>query len=252
MMLNVEQRGGIGMLHMTHGRANAMDTEFCAGLAAELERQREQDVQALVITGQGRIFSAGVDLLRLVEGGPSYLSGFLPALGRLFETLFSYPKPVVAAVNGHAIAGGCILACAADYRLMTQQKGRIGVPELLVGVPFPTIALEIMRNAVAPQHLANLLYSGETVAPAQAVEYGMIDELVESDALLERAIAAAERLASLPSRAFTLTKQQLRAPAIQRLREIGPQFDAIAQQLWEAPSTQEAVKAYVAQTLKQG
>lgn len=251
-MLNVEQRGGIGILHMTHGRANAMDTEFCEGLAAELERQREQDVQALVITGQGRIFSAGVDLLRLVEGGPSYLSGFLPALGRLFETLFSYPKPVVAAVNGHAIAGGCILACAADYRLMTQQKGRIGVPELLVGVPFPTIALEIMRNAVAPQHLANLLYSGETVAPAQAVEYGMIDELVESDALLERAIAAAERLASLPPRAFTLTKQQLRAPAIQRLREIGPQFDAIAQQLWEAPSTQEAVKAYVAQTLKQG
>lgn len=249
-MIDVEQRGHISVLHMTHGKANALDIEFCEAITVRLEEYRHASTQALVLIGHGQIFSAGVNLLRVLEGGPVYLTAFLPALRTVFETLFCYPKPVVAAINGHAVAGGCLMACAADYRLMSQQTGRIGVPELLVGIPFPTIALEIMRGVVAPHHLSELLYGGATVDPAQALELGLVDALVDSGTLLEQAVAAAETLAALPALAFALTKRQVREPVMKRVREDGPQFDRVAQELLEAPATLAAIRAYVAKTFK--
>src|SRR5262249_50576216 len=135
-MIDIEQSGKTLILHLAHGRANALDTEFCNAIASEFEKARTAPVDAVVVTGRGQIFSAGVDLLRVLDGGTAYLNGFLPALINLFETVFAYPKPVVAAINGHAIAGGCVLACAADYRVMAKGETRIGIPELRVGVPF--------------------------------------------------------------------------------------------------------------------
>jgi enoyl-CoA hydratase len=249
-MIDVKRRGQIGVFHMTHGKANALDVEFCEGITAELEVNRHSSTQALVLIGQGQIFSAGVDLQRLLEGGPVYAATLLPALHTVFEALFCYPKPVVAAINGYAIAGGCVLACAADYRLMGQQTGRIGVPELLVGVPFPTIALEIMRGVVAPHQFPALLYGGATFDPVQAVERGLVDALVESGTLLDQAVAEAEILAALPPLAFELTKRQIRGPAMKRVREDGPQFDVAVQELWEAPTTLAAIRAYVDRTFK--
>src|SRR5215470_15488192 len=99
-MLEVERHGPISVIHMAHGKANAIDVEFCETLMAHLEGYREAPTQALVLTGHGQIFSAGVDLLRVLEGGSAYLATFLPALRTVFETLFCYPKPVVAAING--------------------------------------------------------------------------------------------------------------------------------------------------------
>ena len=104
-----------------------------------------QAKSALVITGQGKIFSAGVDLKRLSKEGAAYIRKFLPALDKLYDAVFFHPKPVVAAVNGHAVAGGAVLACCADRRIMARAGGRIGVTELLVGVPFPALAFEIVR-----------------------------------------------------------------------------------------------------------
>ena len=115
-----------------------------------------------MLTGQGKMFSAGVDLIKLRQGGADYIRKFLPSLHKLYEAVFFHPKPVVAAVNGHAIAGGCVLAACADRRIMARGLGRIGVTELLVGVPFPALAFEIVRPAVPPRYLAEVTYSGAT------------------------------------------------------------------------------------------
>jgi enoyl-CoA hydratase len=249
-MLEIVQHGKVSVLHMRHGKANALDVEFCEGLTARLEELLQSPAQAIVLTGEGRIFSAGVDLLRVVAGGPEYLSLFLPVLARVLETLFYYPRPVVAAVNGHAIAGGCLLACAADHRLMAQKAGRIGVPELLVGVPFPTTALEVLRFAAAPQYLQELVYRGGTFPPEDALVRGLVDVVVEPGQLLEQALAAAERLAALPATAFTLTKQQLREPAMKRIREEGARWDVAIREYWARPETLAAMGEYVARTFK--
>ena len=113
----------VAVLTMTHGKANALDIEFCDALAARFDDLRKADAKAVVLTGRGKIFSAGVDLKRLSAGGAEYTRRFLPTLHRLYEAVFFHPKPVVAAVNGHAIAGGCVLACCADRRLMARARG---------------------------------------------------------------------------------------------------------------------------------
>ena len=154
-MIEVTEQDGVALLRMADGKANAMSLDFCEALTA-----RFADVlpaRAVVVTGTGRIFSAGVDLLRLLDGGVPYIRAFLPALRTMLAAVFSHPRPVVAAINGHAVAGGCVLACAADRRLMARDAGRIGVPELLVGVAFPSVALEIMRCAMAPQYFEDAI-----------------------------------------------------------------------------------------------
>jgi enoyl-CoA hydratase len=249
-MIDLELRGEVAVLIMRHGKANAMDDAFCEDIIKRLDEVRTSPARAVVITGQGNIFSAGVDLVRALDGGPDYFRHFLPPLRRAFEELFFFEKPIVAAVNGHAMAGGCVLTCAADHRLMAQGNGRIGITELLVGVPFPVIALEIMRHAAAPQHFERIVYSGATFAPEVAIDLGLVDEVVAGDAVLERAIAAAEKLAAIGPAAFALTKRQGRQPVRERLDRDGPRFDPAVDAIWYAPETAARIRDYVTRTFK--
>ena len=161
-MIEVMHQNEIAVLRMVHGKANALDVEFCNALAAAFEEQRTGPARAVVVTGTGNIFSAGVDLLRISAEGEGYVRQFLPALHRMFDAAFNLPKPMVAAVNGHAMAGGCVLACCADVRIAARGSGRIGITEMLVGVPFPALAFEVMRYAANPQYLADMALSGAT------------------------------------------------------------------------------------------
>src|SRR5439155_1238277 len=127
----------------------------------------------LVLVGTGSAFSAGVDLFRILDGGEDYAARFIPALSGAFDDIFAYRRPVVAAVNGHAIAGGCVIVSCADHRLMADGRGRIGVPELLVGVPFPAVALLAVRYGVGDVGAADLVYSGATLLPDEALRRGL-------------------------------------------------------------------------------
>ena len=245
-MIELTEQGGVAVLRLAHGKANAMSLEFCEALTARLTAVSSS--RAVVLTGTGHIFSAGVDLLRLTEGGASYVRKFLPALCAMFAAVFSHRAPVVAAINGHAIAGGCVLACAADRRLMARDGGHIGVTELLVGVPFPPVAMEIMRCATAPQFFADAIFSGATVTPLEALARGWVHEVVEPPALLERAVEAANALAALPPDAFALSKRQVRQPALARMQ--APDVDAAIEQIWTSSETLARVRDYVARTLR--
>src|SRR5262245_44009371 len=174
-MIELDRRGPIAVLMLAHGKANVLDLEMCEALAARIEECQATWCRAVVVTARGSIFSAGVDLLRIVNEGAPYVRRYLPALSRMLEAMIVYPKPMVAAVNGHALAGGCMIACTADRRLMVRGSGRIGVPELVVGVPFPPVPLEIIRFAVAQPHLAQVIFSGVTADADRAVECGLVD-----------------------------------------------------------------------------
>lgn len=248
-MIDISRRGSIAVLRLAHGKANAMDVEFCGAIAQRVaECDGDPSVAAILITGQAQIFSAGVDLVRVVDGGAAYVRQFLPALGASLQAVFACTKPIVAAVNGHAIAGGCILACAADYRVMARGAGRIGIPELIVGVPFPVVPIEIMRFAAPPNRLQQWIYGGVTFDADGAVATGLVDAAVDADRLETDALAAAERMAKLPATAFALTKRRLREPALERMRATAD--DDAARAAWESPETLDAVRGYVERTLK--
>lgn len=248
-MIDLERRGGIAILTMRHGKANAFDLELCDALTARFEEVRRSPVDAVVITGQANVFSAGVDLLRVLDGGAAYVRQFLPALSRAFMAVFDCPTPVVAAVNGHAIAGGCILACAADVRVMAAGNGRIGVPELVVGVPFPAAAFEIVRS-IGVRRTGALVLEGRLLSPNEAEQDGLVDRLADADALLDAAIRDAESLAARPRDAFAMTKRQLRAPAMERIERGRSSIDPEVIDSWCADSTLARIRTYVERTLK--
>ncbi len=239
---------GIETLRIEHGKANALDVELCRGLDAALADAEGRE-GPLVLTGTGSMFSAGVDLFRVVDGGRDYIAQFLPALSELFLRLFMLPRPVVAAINGHAIAGGCILACACDYRVMGEGKGRIGLPELAVGVPFPASAIELLRSVTDPVRLHEFLFIGKTYDAREAVAAGLVNEAVRLEEVLDRATAMARDLGSRPAASYRITKHFLRGPAAERIRaaerDRGELIDA-----WAAPETLEAVRGYLARTLR--
>lgn len=247
-MIDVKTESGIAILIIRHGKANALDIELCEELARSFAELRS--ARAVVITGQGRIFSAGVDLLRVSAGGAAYVREFLPALRRLYDAVFFHDKPVVAAINGHAVAGGCVLACCADRRIMVRGVGRVGVTELLVGVPFPSLAFEIVRSAVPAHLLPGFVFGGATYESDEALRLGWVDTLADADTLIREALAAAEQLAKLSAPAFAQSKKQLRQPVVERIAQSGAANDEIVTDIWAAPETVSYIRDYVARTLK--
>jgi enoyl-CoA hydratase len=246
-MIERSQHEGILTLRLAHGKVSALDVELLGTLLEELDGTAE-DVRAVILTGTGSIFSAGVDLFRVTREGADYVRRFLPLLCRFLRTLFTFPRPVVAAVNGHAIAGGCVIALACDVRLMAEGIGTIGVPELLVGVPFPTAALEVVRFAVPADKVQSLIYTGRTLSAREALSAGLIDEVVTPDSLLSRAQELAQRLALIPTPAYRLTKQSLRAETLTRIDK-GELTDQAALEVWSSPQTLAHVREYLRRTL---
>jgi len=239
-MLDLEERGEVAIMRLQHGKVNALDLEL---LLAITEAMRAVDqARAVVITGSGSVFSAGVDLQRIVAGGPSYVREFLPALSDSFMAIFDHPGPVVAAVNGHAIAGGCVIAAACDVRLMAQ--GKIGLAELSVGVPFPPAAMEIMRHATGPA-IGHLVLTAALLDPAQAQSIGLIQHVCTAEVLLESAVDRARQMARTPAGVFSVSKRQLQQPARDRIAARSGEEEAVAE-MWSSERTRDAIALYLA------
>ena len=183
----------------------------------------------------------------MISAGGDYIQQFVEALDAALRGVFLFPKPAVAAVNGHAIAGGAILTFACDHRLMT--GGRIGVPELVVGVPFPALALAIVRYAIPRHHLQPMIYFGRTIEADAAQEMGIIDELPIASDLLGRAQTIAQTLAAIPRDAFRLTKRQLREPYLRDASHIAVASTEEIDATWAAPETHAHIREYLAKTI---
>jgi enoyl-CoA hydratase len=240
-MLELEERGAVTIVRLAHGKVNALDTDLLHAIAAVMGSLPRG--QAVVLTGAGRAFSAGVDLKRIAQGGTEYVRVFRPALSQAVKAVFDHPGPVVAAVNGHAIAGGCVLAVACDLRLMSD--GTIGLSEMRVGVPFPGVALEVVRHA-AGTRARRLVLEAALLSPDEAVAAGLIDRVTAAGSLLDEAVAEAEWLGRIPADVYAFTKRQLQEPARIRIDAISADDDDAATAMWAAPATQSAINGFIA------
>jgi enoyl-CoA hydratase len=251
-MIHREDIGAVTVLRFEHGKANAVDIDLFEALCAQLEQLETEPPRAVVLTGNGSSFSAGVDLNQVVEGGADYLRRFLPLLTRTVRKLFTYPRPVLAAVNGHAIAGGCVLVCACDLRVATTGPAKIGLTELLVGVPFPVAALEAARFALPDRLVQNLVYTGRLLSGQEAQAVGLVDELAEPEALLPTTIARAEQLQRIAPAAFAATKKHLRAATLDRMGQLEISHDDDVIRQWSLPETHERIRGFLAATVGKG
>ena len=244
-MIHREDHDDIAVLRLEHGKVHALDVELLQDLVRALTEVDAEGVRAVVLTGTGTTFSAGVDLARVVEGGRTYLDRFLPLLTEALLRMFTLPRPLVAAINGHAIAGGCLFAAASDHRVFVEGEARIGVPELLVGVPFPTIALEILRFAVPGAHLQELVYGGRNYPPADALRLRLVDEVAPAAVVLPRALAVARQFAHVPAESFRIVKASLRRPALERVERGREHVDAQIYAAWGSPEVQQSIRHHL-------
>lgn len=249
-MIEIEHRDQVAMLRMTRDKGNALNAELISALLAALDQLERSAARSAVITGQGTVFGAGVDLAALLDGGPQYIRRFLPLLIELFERLATFPKPLVAAVNGHAIAGGAIIMLACDARLLARGTARIGLTEIQVGVLFPAWALEIARFAVPPQHFPALICAGRTYLPDDALERGLVDQLVDFDQLLNRACQVAGELGAIPSAKYAATKLAVRRPMIEAARQQSALTGAAIVDDWCSDETRRLISEFFEKNVK--
>jgi enoyl-CoA hydratase len=239
-MIQIDQQGEVAVVRLEHGKVNALDVELLRAISETM--QKVADTGAIVLTGAGSCFSAGVDLRRIVDGGPAYAEEFLPALSEAFLAVFDCPRPVIAAINGHALAGGCIIAAASDVRLMS--GGTLGLTELAVGVQFPTVPLEIARHAFGAR-ASRLALTAKPFGVDEALRLGLIDDIVPAADLLDEAVRRATDLARMPAAVYAATKEQLHRDARRRIEDRREADDRAAASVWMSDDTRQAIATFV-------
>jgi len=210
-----EIRDGVAVLHLDRPRANAFSPELVADISSALAAHA--DARAVVISSAlPGMFSAGWDLPLLVDRDRRGMEEFVGAYSDLVRQLFVFGPPVVAALPGHAIAGGLIFAMAADERIAAEGSGKFGLSEVILGVSVPQCLMEPFRHVVGPRVMERLAATGENKDVAGALAAGLIDRAVPGDQLLDVAVERARVLGGLSAPAYAAVKRRSRAAAVAR------------------------------------
>lgn len=242
------EHGAIVELRLARPPVNALDPTLCEAVSHALRDAIASGARAVVLAGGPNVFSAGLDVPYLLSLGDDR-SALLHAWTGFFETaraLAASPVPVVAAMAGHAPAGGCVLALCCDYRIMASGAYRIGLNETQVGLVAPEGIQRLLRRVVGAHRAERLLVAGELVDADLALALGLVDELVDiardPAAVTQRAVAWLDGLLGLPGQAMLQTRAIARADLIAALEprriEVERFIDA-----WQAPGTQAALSA---------
>ena len=246
--MRIERNGPVALLRMENGKANAISAtllERLDGLIAQLG-----DARAAVITGQGSAFCAGLDLPALADLDRATMRGFIRRFDAVMLRIFELPIPLIAAVNGHAVAGGCVLALQADVRIGADREARIGLNETQLGIGLPAPVVETLRWQVPGSSLAPLALEGRLVSPREALQLGLFHELVPEADLLPRALQRASALAALPPVGLRMVKDSLRKPAAAAARANEDAESERWLDTWFSPESQQRLKESVARLKK--
>ncbi len=221
---------------------NALGSEMMQFL---LERVAEANGRPILLTGTGDAFSAGLNLREVASLDEGGMERFLRLLERLMSTLFAYPGPVVGLVNGHAIAGGCVLTLCCDHRVaLPSPRTKIGLNETALGVRFPPRTMAIVRHRVPRQHIDRVVLGAALHDPATALELGLVDQVGED----ARALAEAELAmrASYDPAAYAAAKAALRGEVARPRPEDEASFMREVLPTWTSPAIRARVTALLA------
>jgi 3,2-trans-enoyl-CoA isomerase len=209
--VQLQKRDGIATLTLARGRVNAINGPVVEEMRARLKSlERDPEAKSVVLTGAGKFFTFGFDVPEFLSFDKAQFARFLTGFTDLYTYLFTYPKPVVAALNGHTIAGGCMLAVACDYRVMVTGKARISLNELGFGASVFAGITEMLRFAVGSANATKVLYSGAMYSAEEAKNIGLIDEVAAEPNLMDAAFKMASGLGSKYPPAFAGIKSLLR------------------------------------------
>jgi enoyl-CoA hydratase len=238
--LVIDRQDDIALVRIERPPANALDRELGAELIAVAEELARDTPRAAVLTGSGAFFSAGLDLKVIPTLEPGSHGEMVMGVNRMVAGWLGLSCPVVCGVNGHAIAGGLVLALCADYRVGCT-TGKLGLSEVRVGVPYPAAAIAVVRSELAPPAARGLVLRGHLVEPEEALALGVLDELAEPESVLERSLEVAHELGSLPAETYGRVKRQLRTGVLAEVeRIVDTEEDPLIAEGWLSGETERA------------
>jgi len=244
--VHLKRENGISTITLQKGKVNPINEQMVDELTETFGTLADSKItRAAIFTGSGKFFSFGFEIPELYHYSEDDFRRFLIKFTDLYKLIFTHPKPIVAAINGHAIAGGCMLATACDYRLMVTGKAKISLNEVTFGASVFAGSTEILKHVTGDRNAAKILLSGSMYTAAQAARLGLVDEVCDGDDLITRAMAMAQELAGKDGVAYASLKKLLRQDILARIEKF--ETDSISEfiDIWYSETTRAQTKKIV-------
>lgn len=231
---------------LDRGKSNAMHVEMIEEISISLqEAQQDPAVEGVILSGKENFFTSGLDLITLYQYDEAQMQKFWKSFMDLLQKLVSFPKPIVSAITGHSPAGGCVMAICCDYRVMADGDFIIGLNEVPVGIVVPDVIFNLYSFWLGQGRAYRSLLEGKLYKPAEALEIGLVDEVVEFNKIQNAAIAKIKSLTQFEKNAWRTSKMNFRKDLIASFEK--DQTETINQVLeqWWRPSTRAVLKTII-------
>lgn len=211
--ISVSQEDGMATVILNRGKVNALNETLVEQISScFVKLEKDKSIQAIIFTAQGKFFSFGFDIPEFLSYPKESFIRYLTKFTNLYTSLFLFPKPIVAALNGHTIAGGCMLALACDSRIMVSGKAKISLNEISFGSSVFAGSVEMLKFCVGQKNAESVLYSGAMYSAEEAIHLGLIDQISSSENLMDDARKTAQDFVTKEISAFRAIKGLLRKP----------------------------------------
>jgi 3,2-trans-enoyl-CoA isomerase len=249
--LRVSIKDRLAIITLDRGKSNALNREMITELNYMLVNiSSDQNIAGAIITGKENFFSAGLDLIELYNYTEVEAASFWNLFLTFTSTITSFPKPLVAAVNGHSPAGGCVIALACDYRIMSEGKFIIGLNEVPVGIIVPNSIFKLYSFWIGEANAARSLLEGKLFSPEEALAAGLVDELANPASILTAAERKIRKYMAMERNTWTASKLNIRKELIAATgADQSKDLEAMLKQWW-APSTRSILKTIIANLQK--
>lgn len=236
--INLAIEGGIATVTLNRGKVNAINDDVVDEIKACFkEFENNDEVKAVIITGQGKFFSFGFDIPQFLSYSKEAFSNYIKNFTSLYTYLFLYPKPVIAAINGHAVAGGCMLANSCDYRLMVTGKAKIALNEVAFGSTIFAGSVEILKFSAGQRNAEIIAGIGKMFSAEEALKLGLIDQITAENELMELSRQIAGTYAGKSGPAYAHIKSLLRQPVVDSFQTREDKSIADFIEIWYSDTT---------------
>ena len=244
-MVTLEIDEGLATMRMSRAHGNAINGDLVDALSSACEEaESNPEIRGVLFRGEGKLFCPGLDLQELIELDRPEMEDFLDRFSDCLLNLYTFPKPMVAAIHSHAVAGGCVLTLTADWRVL-RENALVGLAEVRVGVPFPFGVAMILRESVPSTKIEEVALFGRNYTNQDALAAGLVHEVTPAETFDSQCRQRLEEFTSKDLRAFSVTKRYLRSATVERIhvhdKALAPEFlDA-----WFSPTTQDRLRRLV-------
>ncbi|MFH1699807.1 MAG: enoyl-CoA hydratase/isomerase family protein [Candidatus Zixiibacteriota bacterium] len=241
--VEISEYENIATVMLRRGKVNAFNEEAVDDMQEAFNSLASRsEIKSVIFTGHGKFFSFGFDVPELNQLPPEDFKRFLMKFATLYNTIYTFPKPTVAAINGHAVAGGCMLSIMFDYRIIIPDYAKVSLNEIAIGVPVFAGSIDVLKGLVGQRNAETILLTGDMYEPPQALTLGLVDKITAPSMLMEGARNKAHELGSKRSPAYSIIKEMIRKPISERYLPLEEPYIEKFLNIWYSEESQDLLK----------